>query len=474
MRNDEPSTSERGGHLRLVTVAAITGQLMVMLDIAVVNVAVPTIRLNLGFSAPGVQWVASVYTIAFAGFLIVGGRAADLLGRRRVFTLGLVIFTASSLAAGLSIAPAMLIASRAVQGIGAALLSPATLTILLTDLQGRRQSRAVGAWASMRGVGGGLGVLLGGLLTQELSWRWIFFINVPVGAITGVLAWVVLGSDAAAASRRDLDLPGAVSLTAGMLALVFALIHASTSSWISPVTVATIGLTAALFAAFWLIESRFAGQPLVPLRQLRGSASIWANLVVLLLYCVVISPWFLFSYYMQTVLGFGPLRTGLAFLPQAVVIAAASNACSRLASRRGPRELLVIGPLLAVAGLLLMWWEAVSTAHAGYLPAILGPLILLGLALGCTLPSATLVATSGVAPGESGLASGLLNSSRQFGGALGLAILFTIGTRRGGGFHVLPPGYPTAALVGVGIAVLAALVAVRAVRHPVTGCGGTG
>jgi EmrB/QacA subfamily drug resistance transporter len=451
---------------RWVTWVAVTGQLMVVIDIAVVNVATPSIRSALGFSAPGVQWVASVYTLAFAGFLLVGGRAADMIGRRRVFSLGLALFTVSSLAAGLAPAAGVLIAARALQGLGAALLSPATLTILVTDLSGRRQRRAIGVWASMSGIGGGLGVFLGGLVTQELSWRWIFIINVPAGVSVLAAAWAVLGKDQAASRIRDLDIPGALALTTGMLALTYALVHAGTSTWTSVLTIGPIAAALVLVAAFGRIESRSA-RPLVPLSKLRGSVRIPVNLTVLLLFCVVNSPWFLLSYYMQTVLGFGPLQAGLAFLPQAATIALTSNITSRIAGRRAAPVLLTAGPSLAVAALLLMWWTARS-ADESYPVAVLGPLILLGLAIGATLPSATLIATSDAEPGTAGLASALLNSSRQFGGAIGLAILFTTGTQHDGGHYAIPTGYSTAALIGAGIAFLALLSALyTATRQPV-------
>jgi EmrB/QacA subfamily drug resistance transporter len=436
---------------------------MVVIDIAVVNVATPTIRSALGFSAPGVQWVASAYTLAFAGFLLVGGRAADIIGRRRIFTLGLALFTGSSLAAGLAPVAGMLIAARAVQGLGAALLSPATLTILVTDLSGRRQRRAIGAWASMSGVGGGLGVFLGGLMTQELSWRWIFIINVPVGVVVLATGWAVLGKDTATSRIRDLDVPGALTLTAGMLAFTYALMQAGVSSWTAALTIGSIAVALVMFAVFGRIESRSARPALVPLGKLRGPVTVPVNLTVLLLFCVVNAPWFLLSYYMQTVLGFGPLRAGFCFLPQAAVIALTSNIGSRIAARRGARVLLTAGPALAVAGLLLMWWTA-RGADQSYPAAVLGPLILLGLAIGCTLPSAALIAAADAEPGGGGLASALLNSSRQFGGALGLAILFTTGTQHGGGLHAIPTGYPTAALTGAGLAFLALLAALATAR----------
>jgi EmrB/QacA subfamily drug resistance transporter len=441
-----------------VTAAAIVGQLMVVLDIAVVNVATPSIRAALGFSAPEIQWVASGYLLTFAGFLLAGGRAADIYGTRRIFTLGLLLFTVASLGAGLSTSPLLLIGWRALQGLGAALLSPATLTVLITELQGRRQSRAVGAWASMSGVGGGLGVLAGGLLTQELSWRWIFFINVPLGGLTLAVAWTVLSADRTDHHKGDLDLPGAVTLTAGMVALVFALIQAEASSWTAPATIGSALAGALLLTVFWRIESAHARRPLVPLSRIRTRTLLGANVTVLLLYCVIIAPWFLFSYYMQTVLGFSPLLAGLGFLPQAAVIAGTAGAGSWIVSRRGPRLLVMAGPLLAAAGMLDLWWQVTGDRRAGYLAAVLIPLILLGLAVGCTLPAATLAATTDVPATDKGLASGLLNSSRQFGAALGLAILFTTGTARNAhtlAAHSVPTGYPTAALIGAGIAVAA-------------------
>jgi MFS family permease len=439
---------------------------MVVIDIAVVNVATPAIRSALYFSAPGVQWVASAYTLAFAGFLLVGGRAADLIGRRRIFTLGLALFTGASLAAGLAPTGGMLIAARAVQGLGAALLSPATLTILMTELTGRSQRRAIGAWASMSGVGGGLGVFLGGLVTQELSWRWIFIINVPVGALLLAAGWVVLGTDATASRLRDLDIPGATTLTAGMLALTYALMHAGISTWTSAWTIAAIAIALVMFAGFARIESRSARRPLIPPGMLRGPVTVPVNLTVLFLFCVVNAPWFLLSYYMQTVLGFGPLQAGLAFLPQAGIIALTSNIGSWLVTRRGARTLLTVGPALAATGLLLMWWTA-RGAVENYPAAVLGPLILLGLAIGCTLPSAALIAAADAGPEAAGLTSALLNSSRQFGGALGLAVVFTTGTQHNGGPHAIPTGYPMAALIGAGIGLLALLSALyTATRRP--------
>jgi len=458
MRAESATDSERGGRLRWVAVAAIVGQLMVILDIAVVNVATPSIRVGLGFSAPATQWLASGYLLTFAGFLLAGGRAADLYGRRRMFSLGLVLFTVASLGAGLATTPALLIGWRVLQGLGAALLSPATLTVLIAELHGARQTRAVGAWAAMSGLGGGLGVLLGGLLTQELSWRWIFFINVPLGAITLAVAWTSMAADRTNPTKGDLDLPGAVTMTAGMVALVFALLEVGASSWTAPAAIGSAIAGMLLLAAFWQIESRHARHPLIPMPRLRNRALLGANVTILLLYGVIIAPWFLFSYYMQTVLGFSPLLAGLGLLPQAAIIVATSAVSSWIASRCGPRPLILAGPLLAAGGMLDLWYQVAGSHPADYLTGVLGPLIFLGLAVGCTLPAATLAATANVPVADAGLASGLLNSSRQFGGALGLAILFTTGTARSArslGIHSVPPGFDAAAQIGLAIALVA-------------------
>jgi EmrB/QacA subfamily drug resistance transporter len=454
---------------------AIIGQLMVVLDIAVVNVATPTIRLSLGFSQADVQWVASVYILTFAGLLMIGGRAADLYGRRRVFIAGLAVFTVASAIGGLASSPAALIAARALQGCGAALLSPATLTIVTTDLHGDTRRRAIGSWASMSGVGGGLGVFLGGLLTQTLSWRWILFINVPIGVVTLVAAWIVLRPDDPPHTGRRIDVAGALTVTSAMALLVFAIVRADVEGWRSPTALLAFVGAAVALAVFWQIESRWTLQPMIPLSALRERALIGANIVILLLYAVVIAPWFLLSFYMQDVLGLQPLQAGAGFLPQAAVIVLSAQIGTRLAPDRTIPVLMVTGPLLAAAGLLVMWWEAAHVGHAGYVTAVLIPLILLGLAIGLTLPVATLVGTASARRADAGLVSGLLNLSRQFGGALGLALLYTVGTGGAGntppasgtGHQVVsvPPSYASAALTGAIIAVAAAAIALVTVYH---------
>jgi len=444
---------------------AIVGQLMVILDIAAVNVASPTIRDSLGFSAAGVQWVASVYTVTFAGLLIVGGRLADVYGSRRVFAAGLAAFCLTSAAGGLATSQAMLIAARGAQGCCAAVLSPATLTVIMTHLKGRQQNLAVGTWASMSGVGGGLGVFLGGVLTQTASWRWILFINVPIGAVTLAVAWLVLHRENAMTAWRQLDIWGGTTLTLAMLSLVFGIVEAGTGGWASRFALGGFAVAAIAAAACWRIESHQA-RPVIPSWAVRDRTLFGTNVVLLMLYTVIIAPWFLLSFYMQTVLGFRPLTAGAGLLPQAVIIAVTAQAASWLARRRDILVMSVCGPLLASAGMLVMWWEAAHVGRAGYLAAVLVPLVLLGLAVGLTLPAATTAAIQNSRVADAGLVSGLLNTSRQFGAALGLSIIYTAGTAHAdpaAGRHV-PAGYAAAALTGAFIAIAAALIAVVFIR----------
>ena len=439
---------------------------MVVLDIAAVNIASPTIRASLGFSASGVQWVATIYTVTFAGLLIVGGRLADVYGSRRVFVLGLAAFCATSAVGGVATSPAVLIAARGAQGCCAAVLSPATLTVIVTHLTGPDRRRATATWASMSGVGGGLGVFLGGLLTQTASWRWILFINVPIGILTLAVAAAVLNPNSQETTRRQLDLWGGVTLTLAMLSLVFGIVEAGTDGWLSPQALAGFAAAAVVGAICWRIESHHAQRPVIPSWALRSRILVGTNAVLLMLYTVIIAPWFLLSFYMQTVLGFHPLLAGAGLLPQAVIIAATAQAGSWLAQRNGILALSVTGALLASAGMLVMWWEAAHAGRAGYIAAVLVPLVLLGLAVGLALPAATVAATRSSSAEDAGLVSGLLNTSRQFGAALGLSVIYTTGTAhasQAAGQHV-PAGYASAALTGTFMALAAALVAFVFIR----------
>jgi MFS family permease len=444
-----------------IATIAVTGQLMVVLDIAAVNVATPEMRANLGFSPAGVQWVASLYTVTFAGLLIAGGRLADILGVRRVFLAGLAGFIFTSAAGGLAPAPAFLVSARAAQGCFAAVLSPVTLTIIVSELTGRPRARATAAWASMSGVGGGTGVFLGGLLTQYLSWRWIFFINVPVGGAL-LVAWLVLGHDDRPAAAGHPDAGGAVMLTLAMTSAVWGIVAVGTHGWLSAPALAGFAGAAVAGVACWRFESRVAQQPIIPASAVRNGTLLGANAVLLLLYVVIIAPWFLLSFYMQTVLGLPPLAAGAGLLPQAAIIASTALAGSWISRQHnGIRVLLICGPLLAAAGMAVMWREAAGGGRAGYLTAVLIPLILLGLAVGLTLPAATLAGTQSARREDAGLASGLLNTSRQFGAALGLSLIYTEATARAAGkAGQIPPGYAGAALTGVCVALGAAAIAV--------------
>ncbi len=412
----------------LVLTLACVAQFMVVLDVSIVNVALPAIKADLGFSQSGLQWVLNAYTLAFAGFLLLGGRAADLYGRRRVFLLGLGVFTGASLLGGFAQDQAMLIGARAIQGLGGAILSPATLTVLTTTFsEPKARSRAMGMWSAVAGAGGAAGALLGGVLTQELSWRWILFINVPIGAAAMVAARAFLQETRGAGERQPLDVRGAVLVTAGLTALVYGLVRSANVGWTSWQTALALTGAAGLVAWFLVHESRRAVSPLMPIAMF-ARRSIWsANLVMLLLAGAIFAMWFFVSLYLQDVLAYSPLRTGFAFLPQTLAIVFGAQLSSRLILRIGPRPLLVAGAASAAAGL---FWLGQVGVHSAYWTDILPPSVLITLGLGLSFTPLAYASTAGVAPHEAGLASGLVNTSRQIGGAIGLAALATVAVNR--------------------------------------------
>ena len=411
----------------LILTLVCLGAFMVILDVSVVNVALPAIRSSLGFSQTGLQWVVNAYTLTFAGFLLLGGRTADLYGRRRMFLIGLSIFTLSSLVGGFAQNQAMLIGARAVQGFGGAILSPATLTILITTFTDpRERARALGIWSGVAAGGGAVGVLLGGVLTDLLSWRWILFINIPVGVALLVGAIMVLPETRGIVRSHTLDIWGALTITGCLVSLVFAVVNTDGGSWTGWQTLVGLPLAAVLLAAFLAIESRISA-PLIPLRLFRSRAVTGANLVMLFLSAALFAMWFFLSLYLQNVLGYSPLRAGFAFLPQTLFIAIGAQISTRAVHRFGARPLLIAGPLCSAVGLI---WLAQIGATTPYFPAILRPSVLITLGLGLSFPPVTLAATAGVRREESGLASGVINTMRQVGGALGLAILATIATNR--------------------------------------------
>jgi EmrB/QacA subfamily drug resistance transporter len=463
----------------LVLTLACVAQFMVILDVSIVNVALPSIKHSLGFSQSELQWVLNAYTLTFAGFLLLGGRMADLFGRRRIFLVGLTVFTLASLLGGFAQSQAMLIAARAAQGLGGAILSPTTLTILTTTFrEPSARARAMGIWSAVAGAGGAAGALFGGILTQELSWRWILFINVPIGIAAFVAGRAYLQENRAEGERKPLDVPGAVLVTAGLTALVFGVVRTTSVGWGSWQTIVALGLAVALMAWFVFHEGRVAKSPLMPLSMF-GRRSIWtANLVMFLVAGAIFAMWFFVSLYLQEVRGYSPILTGLAFVPQTVAIIVGTQVASRLVIRLGPKPLLVTGGLVSAVGLLLLSLISVST---GYWSGFFVPSVLVTLGLGVVFTPVAYAATAGVAPHEAGLASGLLNTSRQIGGSLGLAVLATVATtkthdvaRAVGQAVALTDGYTLAfrisafiALAAAGAALLVPAKRERPASHPV-------
>jgi EmrB/QacA subfamily drug resistance transporter len=449
----------------LVLSLCCLAQFMVILDVSIVNVALPSIRADLGFTATGLQWVVNAYTLAFAGFLMLGGRAADLIGRREVFAGGLLLFALASLAGGVAQTEGTLIAARAAQGLGGAIVAPATLSILTTTFtEGHERNRALGLWGAMGGVGGATGALLGGVLTQELSWRWILLINVPIG-IAGALAGlrVVRGGRRDVAARRSFDLAGALTVTAGLVVLTYGIVETDVHGWGSSRTLVTLALGAALLGTFVLIEGRLADAPLVPLRIFRSRPVTGANLVVFCMGAAAFAMWYFLSLYLQQVLGDSPIAAGLSFLPMTVAIILCSQIASRLTSRIGPGRVLTAGMLLIAAGMAGL--SRVS-ADGSYLADVLAPSVVTAAGIGFSFVPVTIAANLGVRGPEAGLASGLVNTSRQVGGSIGLALLATVATQAtqhadtADRAQALTDGFRHAFALGGGFALTGALLSV--------------
>jgi EmrB/QacA subfamily drug resistance transporter len=454
-------------HLRATLLLSCLAQFMVILDVSVVNVALPSIRNGLHFSEVDLQWVVNAYTVTFAGFLLLGGRAADLLCRRKVFVAGLVLFALASLAGGLADSQDLLIGARAIQGLGGAVIAPASLSILTTTFpEGRERNRAVGIWGAMGGAGGAAGVLLGGVLTDLLSWRWILFINVPIGLLAAVFAQRLIAEGRDPSRTRDFDLRGALSATVGLSLLVLGIVRTDQTGWGSAPTLGLIAGGIALLVLFVVIEGRFARAPLMPLRIFSSRTLSAANLVVLLVGGSTFGMWFFVTLYLQQVLGYSPIQAGLAFLPMTLCIVVGSTLASRAVIRVGAKPLLLAGMASMTAGLLLFTDISV---HGTYTGAILAPSLLVAIGIGLSFVPATILAVAGVEPREAGLASGLVNTSRLVGGALGLAILAAIATSRTnsdlrtGAVHsvhaALTNGFELAFVVAGGFALAGGLVA---------------
>jgi EmrB/QacA subfamily drug resistance transporter len=454
----------------LVLFLVCLGQFMVILDLSIVNVALPSMARDLGFSNSGLQWVVNAYTLTFAGFLLLGGRAADLYGRRRIFILGLSLFTGASLVGGLAQTQGMLVAARALQGLGGAVLAPATLTILTTSFrEPAARARALGVWSAVAAGGGAAGALLGGILTDLISWRWILFVNVPIGVLVIAGALLFLGETKGEVRHRSLDLAGSVTVTAGLVSLVYAIVRTESYAWRSPQVMVPLAVALLLLAAFLFIEMRVAKAPLVPMRVFRSRSVVGANVFIALFIAAIFPTWYFQTLYMQGVLGFSPLKAGFAFLPMTIMIAVGAQVSSRLVTRVGARALVILGPALAAIG--LVWLTGISPDRS-FLLWLLLPSLLVTLGMGLSFPASTLAATAGIAPQEQGLASGLLNTNRQVGGSIGLAALATVAADHtktllssgdaGGLLPALTGGYTLAfgiaAVICAGSAIAAALI----------------
>ncbi len=461
---ESSSYTARAKNLALILLAMT--QFVVVIDASIVNVALPSIGRALDFSRTDLSWVVNAYTLTFGGFLLLGGRMADLLGRRRMFMLGLVVFSLASLAGGVAQSEGWLIAARAIQGLGAAIVSPAALSIITTTFaEGAERNRALGIWGAVAGAGGAAGVLLGGILTSGLSWRWVLFVNVPIGLAAAALAPRTLRESRSEDAAMSFDIPGAVTVTAGLSLLVYAIVDAVNAGWGSAQTLLEIGAAVVLLAAFLVIESR-QRHPLLPfsifrLRTLRG-----ADIVGLLIGMSLFSMFFFISLYLQNVLHYSPIKTGVSYLPLALGIILSAGGASQLVTRFGFKLPLIGGMLLIAAGLL--WFSQVPASGGSFAADVLGPSLLTAVGLGFAFVPVTIAAVTGTAPHEAGLASGLINTSQQVGGALGLAILATIANSRTqsllhGGVHnasvALTKGFDRAFLLGAGFAVGGAILA---------------
>jgi EmrB/QacA subfamily drug resistance transporter len=442
-----------------------TTQFVVVLDAAIVNVALPSIGRALDFSQDNLAWVVNAYTLTFGGFLLLGGRLADLLGRRRMFMYGLVVFSIASLLGGLAQSDIWLIAARAAQGLGAALVSPAALSIITNTFQeGAERNRALGVWGAVAGSGGAAGVLLGGVLTEYLGWEWVLFVNVPIGVGAALLAPRLLAESRDEPEERSFDVVGAVSVTGGLALLVYTLLDANQAGWGSTKTI-VLGIVAVLLLIGFVLWERGRRYPLVPfsifrLRTLRG-----ANVVSLLIAMSLFSMFFFISLYMQQVLGYDALKAGVSYLPLALTIIVSAGLASALVTRIGFKITLVVGMLFVAGGL---FWFAQVPPDGSYVSDLLGPMLLAAIGLGLSFVPVTIAAVTGIRPDQAGLASGLVNTSQQVGGALGLAILVAVAnatttSQVSDGVRdravALTEGFQDAFLVGAGFALAGAILA---------------
>ena len=422
-----PGNSRRTVSPWLVLVIACMAQFMVVLDATVVNVALPSIQRGLHFSPANLQWVVNGYTLIFGGFLMLGGRAADLIGRKRLFMAGVALFSLASMLNGLAQSSGMLVAGRALQGLGGALVSPASLSIITTTFtEQEERTKALGVWSAIAAGGAAVGLLLGGVLTDLASWRWIFFVNVPVGLLTLAMTVRFVTESRSQTTQRSFDLAGAFTVTSGLVVLVYAIVKAQSYGWGSPRTLVLGAIAVALLAAFYLIERR-ALAPLMRMSIFKIRALAVADSVLLLVASGMFGMFFFASLYVQEILGYSPLRAGLAFLPVTAGIMVGAGLAQTLIKRTGVRNVSIAGLLLATVGMLVLTQLPV---HGSYVADLLPGLLPLSLGLGLVFVPVTLMATGGISDEDSGLASGLFNTAQQVGGSLGLAILSTLAASR--------------------------------------------
>ncbi|WP_137992729.1 MFS transporter [Streptomyces vilmorinianum] len=396
-------------------------QLMVVLDITIVNIALPHIQRSLEFSTTSLSWVVNAYTLTFGGLLLLGGRAGDILGRRRVFIFGVLLFGLASLLCGVAQTDWQLLAARALQGVGGAIASPTSLSLITTNFdEGPERNRAFGVFAAVSAGGGAIGLVAGGLLVEWLDWRWIFFVNVPIALL--IAFFTPRHIKESARHPGHFDFTGALTATLGMVALVYGFIRAAQEGWRDPWTLASFGAAVVLLTLFILVERR-SRQPITPLHMFADRNRAGTYGIMLCLAAAIFGMFFFLTLFVQNVLDFSPLRTGLAFLPVSAIIAVGAGITSQLLPRFGPKPFMVIGSLLAAAGLS---WLTLTDVHSTYLGSILGPILVFGLGMGLMFVSLTLMALSNVEQQEAGAASGLLNATQQVGGSLGLSILVTV------------------------------------------------
>ncbi|MCM8550437.1 MFS transporter [Streptomyces sp. STCH 565 A] len=419
--DQKPGAARREGRPGIALAVIAACQLMVVLDTTIVNIALPHIQNALSFSTTDLTWVVSAYTLTFGGLLLLGGRAGDILGRRRVFVTGILLFTFASLLGGFAQEPWQLLAARVLQGVGGAIASPTSLALITTTFpEGPERNRAFGVFAAVSAGGGAIGLLAGGMLTEWLDWRWVLFVNVPIGVLIAVLAPLYISESERHSGR--FDIAGAVTSTAGMASLVYGFIRAADEGWRDSLTIGSFVAAAVLLVAFVLVESR-AKEPITPLRMFADRNRSGTYVIMLSLAAAMFGMFFYIVLFVQNVLGYTPIEAGLAFLPVTVVIALGAGLSQRFLPVFGPKPFMIAGSSLAAIGL---GWQALISADSSYVGGILGPMLVFGFGMGLNFVTLTLTAVSGVAQHEAGAASGLLNAMQQVGGSIGLAILTTV------------------------------------------------